>query len=80
MEEYLCQSLPYLEDTQATIREAAVGFIGKLLSPGSLFWQPCPRPPPPPPQGPPCRWAWACWGPWSVPPPLGTVLPWGQPC
>ncbi|CAM9147150.1 unnamed protein product, partial [Bubo scandiacus] len=28
VEEYLCQSLPYLEDTQASMREAAVRFIG----------------------------------------------------
>ncbi|CAN0036084.1 unnamed protein product [Bubo scandiacus] len=28
VDKYLCQSLPYLEDTQATLREAAIRFIG----------------------------------------------------
>ncbi|CAN0231845.1 unnamed protein product [Bubo scandiacus] len=31
VEEYLCQSLPYLEDTQASMREAAVRFIDGTL-------------------------------------------------
>lgn len=70
VEEYLQQSLPYLQHTQVTLREAAVRFIGEPQPPGSLFWQPqllqCPESPPRPglgPQGPratPCprKWAW----------------------
>ncbi|XP_069633717.1 uncharacterized protein [Haliaeetus albicilla] len=38
-EEYLSQSLPYLGDAQATLREVAVRFIGEPQPPGSLFWQ-----------------------------------------
>ncbi|XP_076220086.1 maestro heat-like repeat-containing protein family member 7 [Aptenodytes patagonicus] len=30
VEEYLCQSLPYLKDAQATLRVAAIRFIGDL--------------------------------------------------
>ena len=44
VEEYLCQSLPYLRDTQATLRKAAVRFIGETQPPGTLFWQPGPSP------------------------------------
>ncbi|KAK4806342.1 hypothetical protein QYF61_017211 [Mycteria americana] len=43
-EEYLNRSLPYLKDAQATLREAAVRFIGEPQPPGSLFWQPGPTP------------------------------------
>ena len=43
-EEYCHQSLPYLQDAQATVREAAVRFIGEPQPPGSLFWQPGPSP------------------------------------
>ena len=43
-EEYLNRSLPYLKDAQATLREAAVRFIGEPRPPGSLFWQPGPTP------------------------------------
>ena len=93
VEEYLCQSLPYLRDTQATLRKAAVRFIGEPQPPGTLFWQPGPSPhhcagskgqpcgcqsPGCPKEGPVRRWA--RWEPCSVPLPSGTVLPWGQPC
>ena len=49
MEEYLCQSLLYLRDTQATLQKAALRFIGE------------PQPPRDPllaawPQSPPLRW------------------------
>lgn len=44
VEEYLQQSLPYLKDAQATLREVAVRFIGEPPPPGSLFRQPGPRP------------------------------------
>ncbi|KAJ7406898.1 protein MROH8 [Willisornis vidua] len=42
-EEYLDQSLPYLKDPQATVREMAVQFTGEPQFPGSLFGQlgPC---------------------------------------
>ena len=43
-EEYLNQSLPYLEDAQAPLREAAVRFIGEPQPLRSLFWQPGPSP------------------------------------
>ena len=43
-EEYLNQSLPYLEDAQAPLREAAVRFIGEPQPLRSLFWQPGPTP------------------------------------
>lgn len=93
VEEYLCQSLPYLKDTQATLRVAAIRFIGEPQPLGSLFWQPGPSPlrctgskgqpcgcqsPGCPVQGLPRRWA--RWEPCSVPPPSRTVLPCGLPC
>ena len=43
-EQYLNQSLPYLEDAQATLRTTAVRFIGEPQPPGSRFWQPSPSP------------------------------------
>ena len=44
VEEYLCQSLPYLRDTQATLRKAAVRFIGEPQPPGTFIWQAGPSP------------------------------------
>ena len=44
VEEYLSRSLPYLNDAQVTLREAAVRFIGEPQPLGSLFWQPGPSP------------------------------------
>ena len=35
MEQYLCQSLPYLEDPQPSVRETAVRFIGELQTLGA---------------------------------------------
>ena len=93
MEEYLCQSLPYLRDTQATLRKAAVRFIGEPQPWGTFFWKAGPSPhhcagskgqpcgcqsPGCPKEGPVRRLA--RWAPCSVPLPSGTVLPWGQPC
>ena len=49
VENYLNQSLLYLENPQATVREAAVRFIGE--SPETHFWPPGPSP----------HW-WARWG------------------
>lgn len=43
-QEFLIQSLPYLMDAQASLREAALRFIGESQSPGSLSWQPGPGP------------------------------------
>ncbi len=43
-EDYCRQSLPYLEDAQATLRETAVRFLGEPQPPGSLSWQPGPSP------------------------------------
>lgn len=43
-EEYLHQSLPYLRDPQATVREVAVRFIGEPQLLESPFGQPGPRP------------------------------------
>ena len=37
VEEYLSRSLPYLNDAQVTLREAAVRFIGEPQPLGSLF-------------------------------------------
>ena len=93
MGEYVCQSQPYLKDAQASLREAAVRFMGEPQPPGSLFCQPRPSPlhctgskgqpcgcqsPACLQEGPPRRLA--CWEPCSVPPLSGTVLPRGQPC
>ena len=44
MEAYLHQSMLYLKDAQATLREEAIRFIGEPQPPGSLFWQPGPSP------------------------------------
>ena len=91
MEEHVWQSLPYLKDAQATLREAALTFIGEPQPPGSLFWQPGPGPhyyigskgqpcgcrrPGCPEEGPPHRWAHR--EPCSVLPPLATIRLWGQ--
>ena len=43
-EEYCHQSLPYLKNAQAPLREAAVRFIGEPQPPQSLFGQPGPSP------------------------------------
>ena len=59
MDDYLCQSLPYLEDSQASLREVAVRFLGEphprgpsvcnlLLGPAAparqqALWLPGPR-------------------------------------
>ncbi|XP_074748585.1 uncharacterized protein LOC141953689 isoform X4 [Strix uralensis] len=41
-DKYLLQSLPYVEDPQASVREAAVRFMGEF--PGTRFWSPGPSP------------------------------------
>ncbi|XP_061210187.1 uncharacterized protein LOC133212585 [Neopsephotus bourkii] len=43
-EEYVCQSLLYLQHAQVSVRLAAVRFIGKPQPLESLFWQPGPSP------------------------------------
>ncbi|KAM6038247.1 uncharacterized protein VSU04_015822 [Chlamydotis macqueenii] len=43
-EAYCRQSLPYLQDVQAAMRETAVRFLGEPQPPGSLSWQPGPSP------------------------------------
>jgi len=43
-DEYLQQSLRYLEDAQPSLRKEAVRFIGEQQPPRSLFWQPGPSP------------------------------------
>lgn len=40
----LSQSLLYVKDAQATVRLEAVRFIGEPQPPGTLCWQPGPRP------------------------------------
>lgn len=42
-EKYLHQSLPYLKDLQATVREVAVRFIGEPQPLETLFGQPGPH-------------------------------------
>ena len=64
VDEYLLQSLPYLKDPQATVREAAVRFIGE--SPGTHFW----------PSGPSPQW-WGSLGVLLGPRALGSCPCWG---
>lgn len=79
-EEYLSQSLPYLGDAQAALREVAVRFIGEPQPPGSLFWQSpsCPA------RGlglplPPLPTQVGLVAALRSPPPSATGLPWAQP-